>query len=200
MQKKMLNKLILFLTIFVFWGCSPRYKIVYDFIPPRDSTAKYQIQKCYQDLKLCNQSCSSQKSSCYQKAVAVAKDEYEKKLKLYKKKLDTYKLEYKNYLSQKEQKDELIEKITYYTDVCDDKKDKYACEKGLEYQYQLKKLKYLHKPRAPREPSLDSIIVDKKASMCDEACPCQEQFRSCYVSAGGQVTTRKICIAHCPDD
>jgi len=196
----MQNKLLIFLSIFILWGCSPKYKIVYDYTPPSDITSRSLIQKCYQDLKICNETCSSKKSSCYQKAVKVAKDEYEKKLRIYQKKLDAYKLEYKNYLSQKEKKDELIEKITYYTDVCDEKKDKYACQKGLEYQYQLKKLKYLHKPRPPREPSLDAIIVDKKASMCESACSCQEQFRSCYVSAGGEVTPRKICIANCPDD
>jgi len=188
------------MTVFVFWGCSPKYKIVYDFTPPADSASKYQIRKCYQDLKNCNKTCESKKSSCYQKAVSVAKEEYDKKVALYKDKLNAYKLEYKNYLAQKEQKDELTEKISYYTDVCNTKKDKYACQKGLEYQYQLKKLKYLHKPTPPREPSLDMIIADKKSSMCGDYCPCQEQFRSCYVSAGGQVIPRKICIANCPDD
>ncbi len=200
MPKKMLVRFFLFLSIFVFWGCSPKYKVVYDYTPPKDSTSRHLIQKCYHDLKLCNKNCDIVKNDCYQKAINIAKDEYAKKMSVYKDKLNSYQMEYKNYLVQKEQKNDLIEKITYYTDVCDNKKDKYACQKGLEYQYQLKKLKYLRKPIPPREPSLDHIIYEKKSSVCGDSCPCQEQFRSCYISNGGIVTPRKICIANCPDD
>jgi len=180
-------------------GCSPKYKIVYDFIPPASKKSQDYIKKCYQDLKECNKECENKKQDCYQKALLEANKEYKKKIELYEKKLKIYNEQYSKYLSFKAKENDLIEKITYYTNICDEKKDKYACELGLKYQYQLEKLKHLKEPIKPREPSLDMIIAQKKSSMCLSECPCDEQFRRCYVSAGGTVIAKKICIANCDE-
>ena len=196
----MLNKFFIFTFITILWGCSPKYKIVYDYIPPQNFSAKEGIKSCYTDLKKCNKRCQAKNESCAKKAYALAKLEYLKEISLYKTKLLNYQLKYKDYLHKKNNKDDLEERYNYYHDVCNTKKDRYACQKANFYLDKLNNLKYLQKPYKPSEPNFDDILSSKKSSLCSNNCNCKEEFNSCYVSYGGVVKTKKICIANCPDD
>jgi len=196
----MKSKLTLLFTIFLLWGCSPKYKIVYDFTPPSDYNSKQCIKKCYNDQKSCRSLCDTKKEKCYQNAVIEAKKEYQEELRIYHQKYRTYKLKLQEYLAQKKKKEDLQERIFYYSDVCETKKDRYACEKKNEYKYQLNRLSYLSKPIEPKEPRYNVIIADKKSALCSSVCDCDKIFRTCYISCGGIVTSKKICIANCPDD
>ena len=175
------------LMIFIFNACSPVYKVVYDYKPPKNKYIQKKLSKCYQDKKICLQRCNQNFLSCKEKAKIEANKEYEKKLEEYNEKLSSY-----NYHMRK--RDDLQERFSYYNDICNSKNDKYACTKAQNYKTELNNLKYLYRPIKPDKYEIFQNIIN---TSCQSSCGCEELFRSCYISAGGTVTSHKVCIRNC---
>jgi len=181
-------KFITFLIFLAFLqGCSPVYKVVYDYIPPNNKYAQQKLMKCYSDKKVCLLKCNKNYESCKEKSRILAQNEYKQKLKEYNERLNSY--------NQKlRQKEELEERVNFYKDVCKAKHDKYACFKENSFRSKLSELRYLYRPIRPNESRIfENIVRDS----CQKNCGCDELFRSCYVSAGGIVNSHKVCIKNC---
>ena len=175
-----------FLTLFL-QACSPVYKVVYDYQPPSSKNGQKKLAKCYADKKLCLTRCNQKNTRCKQRAELEAQREYHERLIEYRDKLETY-----NYKMR--MKDDLEERVGFYNDVCKTKQDRYACTKADRYQSQLREYKYLYRPSKPDKYDIYNNIV---SSSCQEDCGCDELFRSCYISAGGNVSSHKVCIRNC---
>ena len=181
-------KIFIFLILLIFLeGCSPVYKVVYDYIPPKDKNVQKKLAKCYKDKKSCVKKCSQDFLKCQKNAQIEAQKEYQQKLKEYNQKLSLY-----NYNLRK--KEELEERVSYYKDICNSKHDRYACAKALNYESDLKELKYLYKPIQPDKFQIYQNLIN---TSCQKECRCEDLFRSCYISAGGEVTSHKVCIRNC---
>ena len=184
----MILRFIAFIFLLLFLqACSPVYKVVYDYQPPSSKHGQKKLEQCYIDKKSCLERCNQKNRLCKQKAKLEAKREYQQRLFDYRSKLSTY-----NYKMRK--KDDLEERFTFYQDVCKTKQDKYACTKATDYESKLRELKYLYKPTKPNEYNIYTNIVQNS---CQENCGCDDLFRSCYISAGGYVSSHKVCIRNC---
>ena len=175
------------LFLLVLQGCSPVYKVVYDYTPPKSKSSQQELMKCYSDKKMCLLKCSKSYQSCKQRARFLAQSEYMQKLKEYDKRLSIYKMKLRK-------KEELEERVAFYKDVCQAKHDKYACLKEHNFKSKLNELRFLYRPIRPSESEIFERIV---RDGCQTNCGCEDLFRSCYISAGGTVSSHRVCVKNC---
>ena len=80
-----------------------------------------------------------------------------------------------------------------------EKKCKLNPQTCSEYKKNKKKIKKLHHPQRPIKPYKprlqDEIAHAQK--LCSLDCKCKDRYNLCYVSCGGTIDTRKICIENC---
>ena len=184
MNKKFINFIIFLLVL---QGCSPVYKVVYDYTPPKSKSSQQKLMKCYSDKKICLLKCSKSYQSCKQKAKFLTQDEYNQKLKEYEERLSIYKRKLRK-------KEELEERVTFYKDVCQVKHDKYACLKEHTFKSKLNELRYLYRPIKPNKSEIFENVVRES---CQINCGCEDLFRSCYIANGGIVSSHRVCIKNC---
>ena len=54
-------------------------------------------------------------------------------------------------------------------------------------------------PAAPNKPSLSEETTRVRALRCENECGCQDGFKACYISCGGQVETLRYCLENCEE-
>ena len=195
-----MKKLIL-ISLFVFFNsaCSPRYKIIHDYIPPaNDSGLACLQQHCHKDNLHCHSECQKNYNQCLnsqdkgvRKDFNLVLDKYYTNLELYQSDLELFYEKEKSFHSEtkllEHKKDQFLKKCKLDNEFCS------------EHKKYLKKLKNLHQPYMPKKPDKPNLLeeISKAQQSCHSDCQCQDKYNTCYISCGGVVNTRKICLENC---
>lgn len=199
-HEKIMKKLIL-ISLFIFFNsaCSPRYKIIHDYIPPENESGLACLQQqCHKDNLHCHSQCQKKYNQCLHTQDKAARenfylvlDDYYSSLELYQSDLELFYEKEKSFHSKKQlleyKKDQFYKKC---------KLNKEFCSKHKKYKKKLKKLYRPYKPQKPHKPGLQEEISIAQQS-CHSDCQCQDKYNQCYISCGGIVNTRKICLENC---
>lgn len=194
---------ILFFIVLVFSvGCSPKYVIKNQYIPPKEPSMLSCVNICAKDKTLCLQNCQTTYNICEQSAYSRAKDisnmenlKYEKSYAHYLYALKRYKQEL---LFWQQTFDKRYMDFSYFTKKCQNDKDKFACKRQQELYKELNNIK----ANKPFEPSLPlkprfSDIYNQELQSCSKSCHCESIYDSCFVSCGGEIIPYKMCVSNC---
>lgn len=67
-----------------------------------------------------------------------------------------------------------------------------------QYEYN-RYVRQREKEKAKIKKSLSSFVNDSHCSSSACENDCEEEYRSCYVEAGGQVRSKQVCVAFCDE-
>ncbi len=161
-------------------GCmqtQPRYQTSYQYQFPDDSNAQACINHCRQQLRVCQQQCSSKQQACLQHIKPQVEQLYANELEHYQQALNLYRIDLERYQLQliiREQRARLqAEGRVFWPEP------------------------WYMRPIAPFAPS-KSRIQQQLAAQCDLACRCQTELDSCYLSCGVKKISETRCVSDCP--
>jgi hypothetical protein len=184
-------------------GCTPKYKVVHEYVTPYTSMGKMCANRCYIDRKNCEVNCGQKYDICAIDAQRVGEQnynialiEYHRLMHIWEVEKVQYDLKYDRYQSDK---DMYEDEYKHYKELCKkDKNDHYSCKKRKFYKDKLRYLDYPTYPTKPYQPSLAKEVKNAKNSLCTKECGCMDRFHSCFSSCGGKVISKKVCIENCP--
>ncbi len=198
-ENLMIKTIILILSILLISACAPRYKIIHDYIPPASNSGLNCLKhKCHKQNLHCQKQCQIQQLNCQIIQEQNAKRDYSQMLMVYYSELELFETRldmfYRDQEHYRHKKKRLEHKKKHAFEQC--KIEKNNCS---EYKYFKKKLKKLNKPYKPNKPYIKTLqqTITEYQQSCADDCQCNEYFNQCYVSCGGYVNTRKICIDYC---
>ncbi len=177
-------------TLF-FLGCTPKYKIVTEYVAPQTDMAKACLGKCQKEYGSCKEICKANFDICKVKAKAAAKESYEKKMKEYQIRLEQY-------VSDMDMYD--LERSLYYDDFF--LYDRAYYGGGFYYPHRMfwASPMPLFRPQRPHKPSLEAEIQIAQMKMCRIDCGCTKSYDSCFMGCGGVLKRDKVCIKNCPSE
>jgi len=196
------SKYILLFLSLLLSACSPQYKLVHDYYPPKQNKGMECINKqCTKNRNSCQNSCNNNFQNCLinqEKAAhhnyPILLDNYYHEMELYQSDLSLYHEKINNYHLKK---DNIKLKMNNALNHCNKKhKDDKQCSEYHHYKKKLKKIYRPYHPNQPIKPSLAHSIRDFQKS-CSKNCQCDDLFNQCYIGCGGKIDTRKICISNC---
>jgi len=207
MERMMLSKSIKPISTFFFVlvvslllnGCGPQYKIVEDYYPPQSSQGKQCIQSCQTSKNSCQNSCDRKYNYCLRKAQDIAEQELPDLLNQYVHNYDGYIYAYERYQYEYRIYSNEVHRVNDHlnqTKVLCDQGSNDACHLKKELKHRIKSLYAPAKPQKPIRPTLNTVTADHQRS-CSKSCGCSDNFKGCYISCGGQINSRKICIDNC---
>ena len=192
------------LASIVLSACS-KYKIAYDYNPPKTKQGIACMSGCQKQLRQCNHQCNAQYKHCSvrarqqaQKALPVLKEAYPLKLEIwldararYEREYDRY--EFRHFMA--------ISRRDRYVDRCMRKgKKSRACHRTYRHDYYDPYLSlsrpYFNTPR-PIKPTLASETQRIRKKTCSNNCKCNSNYRLCFTSCGGAVKSKKVCMKNC---
>ncbi len=182
--------IIVSLIVLLFSACSPKYKVVKEYKIPEASTNS--IKSCQYKRDSCKTNCQAKFASCRLKADRVAKERYEQKMKIYVKELEDYAREVEMY--------ELEMELNYFEPF-----GYPYCRAAPFYGGGFYRGVFWRDPRMyigakPQKPSLEQERLKAQSEICQLDCGCERLYDDCFMSHGGKIINKKICIKNCPDD
>lgn len=188
--------IILVIGMLFFTACSPKYKVVKEYHPPKivnSSEASICIGLCESQRTACQQKCERAFSSCQVKAHRIAKQRYAAKMQKYTSQLENYvnEMQINNF-------DMRFYHFDYYG------YPYYNPRYGRGYGgygsslFWYDPMPYHSYGPKPQKPSLEQENLKAEAEVCDLDCGCTQSFDNCYTGCGGQVVSKKLCIENCP--
>ncbi len=177
------------ITVIFISGCSPKYKIATDYIPPTSADAPVCLQSCEAKLKTCQSECQAKFEPCKLKANAHAKKVYNQKMANYVKELENYADVVEDYEFRMEMRYMRYGLYDY----------PFGPFYGVYDPFYIDPFPYYgHNTRKPRKPSLEAEELKAQAQMCNIDCGCSLSYDTCYKGCGGKIISKKICIENCP--
>jgi hypothetical protein len=189
--------ILIIIPVLFFLGCSPKYRSVNEYIPPKTEAGQMALSGCQQKLESCKSSCKANFDSCKVKAEAEARKSFDKKMHEYTIRLEQYASDMDMYE---------LEMDLLYFDGFGYYGGGYGYG-GLGYRgfYRphgmfLMGPSPLFRPVRPRKPNLQAEIQAAQMQMCQIDCGCQKAYDSCFVSSGGELKVNQVCIKNCPSE
>ncbi len=179
--------LFLILSIVIFGGCSPKYKVIYNYTQPGDQSGKECVKTCKEKLATCKAICKSNFDICKVKAHKIAKKIYEEKLQDYSNALERYANEVEMYN---------LEQNLYYFNNYNDRPFFYWRPAGPYWIWG--PTGGIYSLQKPVKPSLAAEIQEAEMRYCPIDCKCQDSYNECFSECGGKVEVKRICIENCP--
>jgi len=190
--------ILLIASILFLSACSPKYKVVKEYHPPKlsqDTQVSVCLGLCENKKTACASQCEATFSECKVNAHRVAKKRYAVKMQKYTAQLEAYVDEMNmNHF------DIHFQPMGYYGYPF------YSLhyDRSLGYGYANKLFWYDPMPYysyapKPAKPSLAQEKLKAEAELCELDCGCTQSFDSCYRGCGGEVVSKKICIENCPN-
>jgi len=185
-------------------ACSPKYVVKTVYIQPSTKQEKVCVQECNVKRQTCQIHCNQKRDNCLVEAEKKAKesfpsmlDEYDYIMHQYEREQNRYEVEI---ASWDRNHHHLEEKFQTYRRLCDNKKDRksYECRRAREIDSELESIEAIEPtaPPHPHEPILAEEIK-KAQSSCSNNCGCQDDYDNCFVSCGGTLDYKKICVENC---
>jgi hypothetical protein len=186
--------IILVLSMLFFTACSPKYKVVKEYHPPKitnSSEATICIGLCESKRTVCKTKCEEAFGSCKVKAHRIAKERYATKMQKYTAQLESYvnSIQPYNY-------DMRFYHFDYYGYPFYYPRYGYGGFANSLFWYD--PMPYYSYAPKPKKPSLEQEKLKAEAEFCDLDCGCSQKFDTCYIGCGGQVVSKKLCIENCP--
>jgi len=192
---------VLFLSSFLISCGGPEFKVAYRFVPPKDSEAC--LKNCRSDYEKCSKACNEKYQDCLEKARKEAERIYQKELDEYRRELSAYSKEYtayqRNLLEWNRNYRKLYKDYVFFKEECKKHKhDYYICDRKYQLEEALNTLNE-QKPSPPERPKKPefSDILSELTSSCSLNCGCEEDYRVCFTSCGGEVIPYKYCVKNC---
>lgn len=195
---------LIFLSSMGLSACS-KYKVAYDYNPPKTKQGIACISGCQKQLRQCNNQCNAQFKHCAirsaqqaRKRLPVLKEAYPLKLEIWLNARARYEREYDRYEFQRFM---AISRRDRYVDRCMRKgKKSKACHRVYRHDYHDPYLSlsrpYFNTPR-PISPTLANVTKRIQQKTCSNKCKCDNNYRLCYTSCGGAVKSKKVCVKNC---
>ena len=186
---------IIFILLF-FTACTAKYKVVKEYIPPKESEeSQICISLCQTKKTACQDKCKAEFEVCKIKADRVAQENYENEMKFYTAKLENYVNNMSNI------------NISYMYDpfFYDPFYDHHSIFwGGYPYYYDPyypRAMFYNYAPirSKPKKPSLEREKLKAQMKLCNIDCGCRNEYDGCFRGCGGIISHKKICIENCPD-
>ena len=189
-------KYILLIASMLFLSaCSPKYKVVKEYHPPKISQNATSTSICLGNCEVkrtaCKRTCESAFTSCQVKAHRIANQRYAKKMQAYTAKLE-------NYVDEM-QMNNFNMRFDYFGYPFYRPRYGYGPYGGYAnslFWYDPMPM-YRHVPK-PHKPSLEQEKLKAETEFCDLDCACTQKFDDCYIGCGGEIASKKICIENCP--
>ena len=196
-KENIMKYILIALTMLFFIGCSPKYRAVNEYIAPVSETGKVQLNDCQKTFSTCKEICKANFDICKVKAEKAAHESYDKKMIRYQAMLEQYANDMEMY--------ELELDLMYFDGF------------GLGYGYggfgygygrygyspfggMMMGPRPLFRPHKPRKPSLEAEIREAEMSICQIDCGCTKSYDNCFLSVGGKINTKQVCIENCPSE
>jgi len=175
-------------------GCGPVYELRDHYSPPLDPAGQQCIRGCETQRSGCRLDCDRAYSSCSREANTEAREAYSRALEVYAAELETYGAEQalydRDYQEYRDRKAELDDAHDRAKQRCRQREPK-ACAEEDRLDDQRDRL------REDYYGSEETARV--RALRCDDECGCQDSFKACYISCGGQVETLRYCLENCDE-
>lgn len=186
-------------------GCvSPQYQTQYRFTPPPAGAGKVCLTRCDAVLGQCKQQCAAKTSQCLAKARAQAQQElpillgaWEREMLGWEKAMDRYETDLRFWEMEMRQR-RLMRDL---------QRDLHRCRPGerncarFPRHHGLGYPDYWDRPDspgpAPNRPTLESETARIQAETCPNDCGCDQSYRQCYGSCGGNVQPYQVCVKNC---
>jgi len=187
--------ILIFMIVFLS-ACSPKYKVVKEYVAPKISNGNSSVclGLCQSKKSSCKSSCKRAFDSCKPKALKVANKRYEQKMKEYIKALE-------DYANQAQRNDfdlnfAYIGPIgrPYYYD-SPYYRDHFFMDRMFWYEP-----RYNYLGPKPKKPTLEAEKLKAEGEICDLDCGCSDGYDECFMGCGGSVLNKKVCIENCPDE
>ncbi len=190
--------IILVFSMLFFTACSPKYKVVKEYHPPKianSSESAICVGVCDSVRNACLTKCESAFSSCKVKAHRIANQRYAAKMQKYTTQLESYVNNIDDYRF-----DRGFMNFSYvgygYPYYYNPRYHGYA--NSLFWYDPMPFYTDTYLPPKPKKPSLEQEKLKAEAEFCDLDCGCTQKFDNCYTGCGGQIVSKKICIENCP--
>lgn len=183
-------------------ACGARYNLVKDYIPPNSVQGTQCLSKCSERNQICVDRCDAVHERCLQDArysaeknfpvaiddYSLAMNEYSSALEIYYLKLDAYEKE----------KQRVSLELDHARIKCESNRERHRdwCETWKQRKLDYKRLRAPAKPRKPVKPTLESE-AKRLQQDCNNVCSCGELYDNCYLSCGGRIVDRRICVSGC---
>ncbi len=190
-----MRSLVLLIVVLFFTACSPKYKVVKEYVPPIDISTNALTQAiCAQKRDSCRSSCKEAFNRCKPKALKLAKKRYDEKMKLYVRELERY---------ARVAEDAEFKRDIFYVNggFYDDNLclvSPYAPYYGFRHRMFLYDSFPRYIGRRPKKPSLEVERLKAESEICELDCGCEKLYDECFVAHGGVIKTKKVCIENCP--
>ena len=186
-------------------GCvSPQYQTQYRFTPPSAGAGKVCLTRCDAVLGQCKQQCAAKTSQCLAKARAQAQQElpillgvWEREMLGWEKAMDRYETDLRFWEMEMRQR-RLMRDL---------QRDLHRCRPGerncarFPRHHGLGYPDYWDRPDspgpAPKRPTLESETARIQVETCPNDCGCDQSYRQCYGSCGGNVQPYQVCVKNC---
>jgi hypothetical protein len=193
----------LFLVVILFSvGCSPKYIVKNQYIPPKEESLLVCVDNCASAKKICLENCDTSYKICEQDAYNRAKDisnieniQYDKEYTNYQNSLNLYRTDMRIW---QRNFDNRSSDYRYFLDRCRHAHDVFACKRQDALHVELQQMK-IRKPMKPIEPvkPIFSSIYNNELKRCSKTCNCEANYDSCFISCGGEIVPYRMCIANC---
>jgi len=183
------------LSSLFFLGCSPKYKVVNEYVAPQTESGVACLSACQKQYGSCKEVCKANFEICKTKALSAAKANYKKKMHQYSVLLERYMDDMEMY--------QLEIDLMYFDGFVG-----YGYGYGHGYgrygyyphsMFMMRPMP-LFRPVRPLKPSLEREMQDAQTQMCQIDCGCTTTFDGCFTGCGGTLKTKRICIENCPND
>jgi len=181
-----MKKILLIPILFLFVACVPRYKIVKEYYPPKESSS---LDSCKLKEQSCQDRCKANFDRCKIKADKEAEKLYKQKMKEYVNELEVYANLVDRYNFDRE--------FDYYDPFFYGSR---YCMVDPFFRRPLWHEPMFYLPNRPVKPSLEQEKLKSESKMCQLDCGCHDLYDECFLSFGGVIKNKKICIKNCPNE
>ncbi|HPY42652.1 MAG TPA: hypothetical protein PLM98_19155, partial [Thiolinea sp.] len=200
----MFRYLILSLVLLLTSCVSPQYQTNYRFTPPPAAAGKVCLTRCDSSLKQCKNQCALKTSQCLTKARSQAQQElpillaaWEREMVVWEHEMDRYETELRFWEMEMRQR-RLMRDLQHDLNNC--RPGERNCAR-YPHPHGLGSIDYWDRPQspgsAPKRPTLESETARIQAETCPSDCGCEETYRQCYGSCGGNVQPYQVCVKNC---
>lgn len=201
----MFRYLILSLMLLLTACVSPQYQTNYRFTPPPAGAGKVCLTRCDASLAQCKNQCAVKTSQCLVKARTQAQTElpvllgaWERDMAGWEESMERYETDLRFWEMEMRQR-RLMRDL---------QRDLHRCRPGERNCTRVPRHSsrgypdyYWDRPAspgaAPKRPTLESETARIQAETCPNSCGCEETYRQCYGSCGGNVQPYQVCVKNC---
>ncbi len=196
----------LLLLILGLSGCvSPQYQTNYRLTPPPAGAGKVCLTRCDAALGKCKQQCAAKTSQCLAKARTQAQQElpillgaWERDMQVWEKAMERYETDLRFWEMEMRQR-RLMRDLQRDLQRC--RPSERNCTRIPRHYGGLAYPDDWDRPDAPvpapKRPTLESETTRIQAETCPKDCGCDQTYRQCYGSCGGNVQPYQVCVKNC---